>query len=47
MITKFGNLFAGHVDLDDMGFEGTPVDVVLEQLDAFGRDVMHKFKAQA
>jgi len=23
MITKFGSLFAGHVDLDDEGLEGT------------------------
>jgi alkanesulfonate monooxygenase SsuD/methylene tetrahydromethanopterin reductase-like flavin-dependent oxidoreductase (luciferase family) len=26
MITKFGSLYAGHVDLDDIGFEGTPVN---------------------
>ena len=26
MITKFGTLFAGHVDLENMGFEGTPVN---------------------
>ena len=26
MITRFGSLFAGHVDLDDIGFEGTPVN---------------------
>lgn len=26
MITKFGTLFAGHVDLDNMGFDGTPVN---------------------
>ena len=26
MITKFGSLYAGHVDLDNVGFEGTPVD---------------------
>ena len=26
MITKFGSLFAGHVDLDNLGFEGTPVN---------------------
>ena len=26
MITKFGSLFAGNVDLDDIGFEGTPVN---------------------
>ena len=26
MITKFGSLFAGHVDLDNIGFEGTPVN---------------------
>ena len=26
MITKFGSLFAGHVDLDDIGIEGTPVN---------------------
>ena len=26
MITKFGSLFAGHVDLDDIGLEGTPVN---------------------
>jgi alkanesulfonate monooxygenase SsuD/methylene tetrahydromethanopterin reductase-like flavin-dependent oxidoreductase (luciferase family) len=26
MITKFGSLFAGHVDLDNMGFDGTPVN---------------------
>src|SRR5712692_9619745 len=26
MITKFGTLFAGHVDLDDMGLDGTPVN---------------------
>ena len=24
MITRFGSLFAGHVDLDNLGFEGTP-----------------------
>lgn len=26
MITKFGSLFAGHVDLDDLGYQGTPVN---------------------
>ena len=26
MITKFGSLFAGHVDFDDMGFDATPVN---------------------
>jgi alkanesulfonate monooxygenase SsuD/methylene tetrahydromethanopterin reductase-like flavin-dependent oxidoreductase (luciferase family) len=26
MITEFGSLFAGHVDLDDVGFSGTPVN---------------------
>ena len=26
MITKFGSLFAGHVDLDDLGFDATPVN---------------------
>ena len=26
MITRFGSLFAGNVDLDDIGFEGTPVN---------------------
>ena len=26
MITKFGTLFAGHVDLDNMGLDGTPVN---------------------
>src|SRR5919198_3558703 len=26
MITKFGSLFAGHVDLDDLGFDGTPAN---------------------
>ena len=26
MITKFGSLFAGHVDLDNIGLEGTPVN---------------------
>ena len=26
MITKFCSLFAGHVDMDDVGFEGTPVN---------------------
>ena len=26
MITKFGSLFAGNVDLDNIGFEGTPVN---------------------
>jgi alkanesulfonate monooxygenase SsuD/methylene tetrahydromethanopterin reductase-like flavin-dependent oxidoreductase (luciferase family) len=26
MITRFGSLFAGHVDLDDEGFDGTPVN---------------------
>ncbi len=26
MITKFGTLFAGHVDLEDMGWTGTPVN---------------------
>ena len=26
MITRFGSLYAGHVDLDDIGFEGTPVN---------------------
>ncbi len=26
MITKFGSLYAGHVDLDDVGFDATPVD---------------------
>lgn len=26
MITKFGSLFAGHVDLDNMGLDGTPVN---------------------
>ena len=26
MITKFGTLFAGHVDLEDMGLAGTPVN---------------------
>ena len=26
MITKFGSLFAGHVDLDDEGLDGTPVN---------------------
>jgi alkanesulfonate monooxygenase SsuD/methylene tetrahydromethanopterin reductase-like flavin-dependent oxidoreductase (luciferase family) len=26
MITRFGSLYAGHVDLDNFGFEGTPVN---------------------
>ncbi len=26
MITKFGSLYAGHVDLDNLGFDGTPVN---------------------
>ena len=26
MITKFGSLFAGHIDLDNIGWEGTPVN---------------------
>ena len=26
MITKFGSLFAGHVDFDDMGFDATPAN---------------------
>ena len=26
MITRFGTLFAGHVDLDDIGFDATPVN---------------------
>jgi alkanesulfonate monooxygenase SsuD/methylene tetrahydromethanopterin reductase-like flavin-dependent oxidoreductase (luciferase family) len=26
MITRFGSLYAGHVDVDDIGFEGTPVN---------------------
>lgn len=26
MITKFGTLFAGHVDLEDVGFDGPPVN---------------------
>jgi alkanesulfonate monooxygenase SsuD/methylene tetrahydromethanopterin reductase-like flavin-dependent oxidoreductase (luciferase family) len=26
MITRFDSLFAGHVDLDDLGYEGTPVN---------------------
>ena len=26
MITKFGSLYAGHVDLDDLGFDGTPAN---------------------
>ena len=26
MITKFGSLFAGNVDLDDIGFSGTPAN---------------------
>ncbi|MCH7605977.1 MAG: LLM class flavin-dependent oxidoreductase [Chloroflexi bacterium] len=26
MITRFGSLFAGHVDLDNLGFDGTPVN---------------------
>jgi alkanesulfonate monooxygenase SsuD/methylene tetrahydromethanopterin reductase-like flavin-dependent oxidoreductase (luciferase family) len=26
MITRFGSLFAGHVDLDDYGLDGTPVN---------------------
>ena len=26
MITKFGSLFAGHVDFEDMGFDATPVN---------------------
>ena len=26
MITKFGSLYAGHVDLDNIGFDGTPVN---------------------
>ena len=26
MITRFGSLYAGHVDLDDHGFDATPVN---------------------
>ena len=26
MITTFGSLYAGHVDLDDLGYEATPVN---------------------
>ena len=26
MITKFGSLYAGHVDLDDVGYDATPVN---------------------
>jgi alkanesulfonate monooxygenase SsuD/methylene tetrahydromethanopterin reductase-like flavin-dependent oxidoreductase (luciferase family) len=26
MITKFGSLFAGHVDLENIGFQGTPTN---------------------
>ena len=26
MITKFDSLYAGHVDLDNIGYAGTPID---------------------
>ena len=26
MITKFSSLYAGSVDMEDLGFEGTPVN---------------------
>ena len=26
MITKFGSLYAGHADLEDIGLEGCPVN---------------------
>ena len=26
MITRFGSLYAGHVDLENIGLEGTPVN---------------------
>ena len=26
MITKFDSLFAGHVDMEDVGYNGTPVN---------------------
>ena len=26
MITKFDSLFAGHVDLDNVGYGGTPIN---------------------
>ena len=26
MITRFGSLYAGHVDLEDIGFDATPVN---------------------
>src|SRR5437764_9395805 len=26
MITKFGSLYAGHVDFDDLGFDATPAN---------------------
>ena len=26
MINRFGSLFAGHIDLDDMGFDATPAN---------------------
>jgi len=47
MITKFSTVYAGHVDLGDMGqMAGTPKDVVLEQLASLGKEVMPAFTAR-
>ena len=45
MITKFDGLYANHVDLDDVGYGGTPMPeaVALEQLERLAKGVMPAF----
>ena len=51
MIKRFGSLFAGHIDLPDMGFDATPANersysndklvTVFDKIDLMCRPVLH------
>ena len=56
MITGFGSLLAGHVDLDNIGLQGTPTNdrwysnehlaTVCEKTQAIAQEVMPAFKGK-
>jgi hypothetical protein len=43
VITHFDSSFAGHIDMDNVGYAGTPRSVILEQLQQFAEEVMPAF----
>jgi hypothetical protein len=44
MLTSFGARYAGCIDLENVGYEGTPKAVYLDQLARFAEEVMPAFR---